>query len=266
MAPAPLSVANFNTLCTKAEGRDKIARFFQYGARAIVGITGYLQPLAKVSITTDFPGIADLLEAERELCHPISTWQGRGLKAWNTVAKQVMTNLASARRAHRFCKEFPVIQSIPKTLSITDPFDRALELCQKISLAIFMVIDHVGYLKQVKVLPNKKKPAMATIQLGLKFFCLSNFVSFLIQAKKLKELASESEGKQAQITAAIKTAVKHVLLVVQTAHLSMLYQSHDALVGIFGIITSYMDIQTQWPEALKDVQKQSPDAKCAAKK
>jgi len=213
-----LTIDGFNTLCTKAEGRDKVARFFQYTARAIVGFSSMAAPKAGSKL---------------------STVEGH--------ARTAMVQLAGARRTHRWCKEFPVIQSIPKCLSIANPVDRVLELCQKVSLATFMMIDHVGHMKQWKILPGGKRSGSGTIQLGLKFFCFSNFIGAVVQIKKLIKLNMAQEDKTSEKSKCMETAFKHLLIVLQTAHLSLLYQSHDALVGVAGMISSTMDFVAQWP-------------------
>jgi len=228
-----LSIDGFNALCVKAEGRDKLARFFQYSARAFVGFSSMAAPKS-----------------------------GSTLMKVEGHARTAMTQLAGARRTHRWCKEFPVIQSIPKSLNITDPIDRALDLFQKVSLATFMMIDHFGQLKQWKILPGGKRSGTGTIQLGLKFFCFSNFIAAIVQAKKFLSLSMSEEDKSQEKMKCSKTAFKHLLLVLQTAHLSLLYQTHDAWVGVAGMITSTMDFMAQWPE--KKVPS-NPDAKAKVK-
>eukprot|EP00927_Polykrikos_kofoidii_P056917 TRINITY_DN51004_c0_g1_i1.p1 TRINITY_DN51004_c0_g1~~TRINITY_DN51004_c0_g1_i1.p1 ORF type:complete len:253 (-),score=39.74 TRINITY_DN51004_c0_g1_i1:151-855(-) len=215
----------FNVVCTKAEGRDKLARVGQYAARFVFGVTTWMEP------TT-----------------------GSKLLEINTHAKSVMSQLASARRTHRWCKEFPVIQSIPKSFQIADPVDRILEVVQKVSLATFMIVDHFAFLKQLKILKGGKRAGTGTVQLGLRFFCLSNAVSAIIQAKKLYKIKvkADDDGKSAtERYNCAKTIFKHLLLVLQTAHLSLLYQTHDALVGFAGMISSYIDLMGQWPERKK---------------
>mmetsp|Transcript_104234 Transcript_104234/g.185198 ORF Transcript_104234/g.185198 Transcript_104234/m.185198 type:complete len:241 (+) Transcript_104234:57-779(+) len=228
---AEMTLADFNVLCTKAEGRDKLARFFQYLARAIVGSLGYMHPTA-----------------------------GTLLAKLEGHARTVMVQLAGARRTFRWCKEFPVIQSLPKCLEISDPIDRVFELLQKASLSIFLVTDHIGMLKQWKILTGGKRSGTGTIQLGLKFFCFSNFVAGLYQLKKVKDMGNKDEKKE-QRRKCYETAVKHALLVVQTAHLSLLYQTHDAIVGLAGVITSSIDVIGQLPAKPKV----SPDAKASSK-
>mmetsp|Transcript_42880 Transcript_42880/g.133894 ORF Transcript_42880/g.133894 Transcript_42880/m.133894 type:complete len:261 (-) Transcript_42880:86-868(-) len=253
MAPgAELNVTNFNALVLKSEGRDKLARAAQYAARMIVGLTqmGHLQAGTRIY------------------------WV-------NELAGNIMKQLASARRAHRWCKEFPVIQSIVQSLpgeipdrsslSFREVADGALELAQRVTLASFMLIDHVGWLKQVKLLSGGERAGTGTIQLGLKFFGASNFLSVLVQLRKLRDARRTEEGtagaQKQQFLA--KNAFKHGLLVIQCAHLSRTYETHDAFVGFIGVISSVMDMLTQWPEkkalpppprAVPE-EKVSPDAK-----
>lgn len=217
-----LSADAFNALLTKAEGRDKVARFFQYTFRAFVGCSSLVSPVAGSRL--------NLLEGH---------------------ARTAMTQLAGARRTHRWCKEIPVLQSIPQCFVIANPVDRTLELMQKVSLATFMIVDHIGHLKQWKILSGGKRAGSGTIQLGLKFFCYSNFIAVLMQLRKVLALGrcDDDEKKAAQRKQCSKLMLKHMLLVVQTAHLSLLYQSHDFVVGIAGAITSGMDVMAQWPAA-----------------
>jgi hypothetical protein len=238
MSVAPLTITNFNAACTKAEGRDKLARFFQYAARFILGLTA-------------------------------NSKAGTQLKTLNDNARSLMVQLASARRTHRWCKEFPVIQGIPNTLQIKNPVDMILELSQKTTLATFMIIDHLGWLKQMKILPGGKRAGTGTIQLGLSWFCLSNFIAAVIQGKKLAKQISDGGDKDTSQArrGCVETIVKHLFLVVQTAHLSRVYETSDKLVGFLGMITSVQDFLPQWPQMAKDKVglKLSPDAKALPK-
>jgi len=223
MASAPMELNTINTLFTKSEGRDKVARFFQYLCRFVIGYltkTGYEK--------------------------------GSSLADLNEQATNVMKQLAGARRAHRFCKEFPVIQAIcaqfplavPSTMSKT--LDLGVDLAQKISLATFMIIDHVGWLKTVKVLKGGKRAGTGTIQLGLKFFCFSNLLGCFANLKKASELPEDQQGKKPTM---LQTAFKHALIVIQTLHLSRTYETNDMLVGAAGMISSFIDAKSQWPAA-----------------
>jgi len=217
---AEIWIDKITALCSKSEGRDKLARFFQYGARALAGFIDLAAPTVET---------------------PLHSLEGH--------ARSVMTQLAGARRTHRWCKELPIIASIPKTLANPDLVEGTLDLLTKGFLAAFFMLDHVGHLKQWKILPGGKRNGAGTIQLGLKFFCLSNIIGVLLQIRKYLKLhaAWEDEGHERHNCSL--TMLKHVFLVVQTAHLSLLYPTHDALVGVFGMITSALAVRAQWPTA-----------------
>jgi len=232
---------DFNALCTKAEGRDKLARLFQYAARALVGFLGAAHPVA-----------------------------GSSLATYETHARTIMGQLASARRTHRWCKEFPVIQSIPAAFKVKDPLDMVMELAQKVSLATFMMIDHIGHLKQWKIIPGGKRAGSGTIQLGLKFFCFSNSVAALVQFKKILSLRGcDDEKSRAARGKSMQAVAKHLLLVLQTASLSRLRETDDRLVGVAGMVTSVMDLEAQWPakpaKAAKALPAQPKDVASAPK-
>lgn len=214
MALAPASVNNLNSFLAKAEGRDKIARLGQFTCRFILGLT-------------------------------MSAKAGTDMKRLNDNARSLMVQLAGARRTHRWCKEFPVIQSIPKALSLPSPLDVLLEVLQKTSLATFMIIDHVGWLKQLKILSGGKRAGTGTIQLGLSFFCFSNFVAALMNCRKVAQL---SDSKEPERSTLYQNIAKHVAIVIQMAHLSRLYETNDTLVGFLGMITSVQDCIPQWPK------------------
>mmetsp|Transcript_115077 Transcript_115077/g.320061 ORF Transcript_115077/g.320061 Transcript_115077/m.320061 type:complete len:136 (-) Transcript_115077:131-538(-) len=109
-----------------------------------------------------------------------------------------------------------------------------------------MIVDHIGHLKQWKILPGGKRAGTGTIQFGLKFFCFSNLVAALSQIKKFLASAGSEDGRREELMC-LKAAFKHLLLALQSAHLSLLYPTHDALVGVAGMVTSGMDLRAQWP-------------------
>mmetsp|Transcript_2574 Transcript_2574/g.5476 ORF Transcript_2574/g.5476 Transcript_2574/m.5476 type:complete len:242 (-) Transcript_2574:220-945(-) len=217
---AELSLESINVLFSKAEARDKFARLFQYGARGVVGVISIAQP--KV---------------------------GSRLNDVETKCRALMTNLAGARRTHRWFKELPVLKSIPASLSIANPVDRVLDVITKIFLASFFITDHVGHLKQWKLLPGGKRAGSGSVQLGLKFFCVSNIAGAIYQMRHYLRLSAAKDDKEQEKDSCVKQLVKHLLLIVQTAHVSTLYPTHDAIAGFFGVITSYLDVQGQWPAA-----------------
>jgi len=242
LAPlADVTVSDFNALCTKSEGRDKLARFCQYAARFIVGVTA-MAPFR----------------------------HGTRLKNTNELATNVMKQLGAARRTHRWCKEFPVIKtiiqsfprsiprSLPTAVELSVLVDKGFKLLQKMTKAMYLMIDHVGWLKQVKILSGGKRSAAGTIQMGCKFSCASNFIGMCYQMKKIRDARQEKEPQPFKQRKFAEIAIKRAFLVVQTAHQSRLYESHTALVGLLGMITSLMDVAGHLPDKKSKI---CPDAK-----
>lgn len=220
----PFSVSNVSALLAKSEGRDKAARLVQYLARLILGLTSGTQSCILMKL--------------------------------NERAKSIMIALAAARRVHRWGKEFPVVQSISTALKTPDVVDRVLEVTQKVTLATFMMVDHVGWLKQLKVISHGKRAGSGTIQLGLSYFCYSNICSTLIQLKRLYQLERCSPKHNDDNRHSLyQNIMKHAFLVVQMAHLSRLYETSDATVGFLGVFTSFQDMMAQWPREEKKVRK-----------
>merc|ERR1712113_801539 len=105
--------------------------------------------------------------------------------------------------------------------------------------------DHIAWLKNVKIIKSGRNSA-THVQFALKFFCISNFLSAVINIKKLcKEVDGSKKGNVMQ------TILKHVLLVIQTAHLSKIRETHNAFVGVCGVLSSGIDLKSQWPDAKK---------------
>lgn len=221
-------VSDVNAICAQSEGRDKVACMFQYAARALVGFISFFHP--KV---------------------------GSPLFNVDQRARTMMFQLASARRTHRWCKELPVLQSLPQALAVQDRVDRGLELAQKSFLAAFMITDHIGMLQQWQMLPGGKQKGMGTIKLGFRFFLLSNLAGLMLQLRKLSRMKREgSTSEQRKLSS--ESALKHGLRVFQMAHVSQLYPTHDAVVGLAGITSSWLDVVALLP---KKTEKIHPDAK-----
>merc|ERR1712113_1264858 len=122
--------------------------------------------------------------------------------------------------------------SVPKTICIGTVVEKTAELLQKVFLATFMIIDHIGWLKSVKILKGGKRAGTGTIQLGLKFFGASNFLGAVLALKKIRDTAEGEKGKKEKL---VETWFKHTLLVFQCLHLSRTYETHDAFVGVLGM-------------------------------
>lgn len=210
---ADLTLSNIIVFLNKSEARDKLARIVQFGSRGLVGAT------------TELLGLAD-----------------PRVRLVNGRASNLMSTLALARRSHRWCKEFPVIQQIPASLKIADPISMVLDTAQKVTLATFLIVDHYGWLKQAKVLNGK---AQDTIWFGLKFFMVSNMISTVYNAYKLKNTDESKVEERKKLRLLV---LKHAMMSIQIAHVSNTRKTSDFLVGILGVITSIMDAKEQWPK------------------
>jgi hypothetical protein len=213
-ADKEFSLASVIAVLQKSEGRDKMGRTVQYATRCIAGTISILDPP-----------------------------KGAVLREIGDRSTDIMKSLSSARRVQRWGKELPAIQSLPKTLQIQNPVDMLMELGQKLTLITFMMCDHLGWLKGLGMFKGGKT-SQQMIQRGLTFFCVSNALSALMNAKKLS--AEEADGKRSALK---QNVFMHILLVFQTAHLSKTYETHDAFVGACGTITSLMGLKAQWPDA-----------------
>lgn len=212
---AEFNLTNVIVFMNKSEGRDKLARAVQFGARGLVGLTTKL-------------GLED-----------------PKIRLINGRSNNLMSTLALARRSHRWCKEFPVIQAIPASLKIADPVAMVLDTAQKCTLASFLIIDHYGWLKQAKVLNGK---AQDTIWFGLKFFMVSNAISVVYNMYKLQKTDASKVEERKKLR---KLIAKHAMITIQICHVSNTRKIGDLWVGILGVITSTMDAMEQWPAAKK---------------
>jgi len=210
MAPAELGLATLNAVCQTYEGRDKLIRLFQFGSRAVVGMTAGAS--------------------------------GSAVNTVHTNARNLMVNLAGARRTFRWGRELPIILCIPQALKLNDPWDRVLDLSQKSTLLMFFIIDHIGWLKQTS---KGMKSGVRTIQTGLKCLTISSLIAAVYGIRKLCRLGKSDEtGERRQC---IFSILRNGLLAFQVAHLSRWWETSDVLVGLMGIVTSLIDIAPVLP-------------------
>mmetsp|Transcript_105237 Transcript_105237/g.263555 ORF Transcript_105237/g.263555 Transcript_105237/m.263555 type:complete len:273 (-) Transcript_105237:85-903(-) len=210
MAPAELNLATLNAVCQTYEGRDKLVRLFQFGSRAVMGLTAGAS--------------------------------GGVVNGVHTNARSFMVALSGARRTFRWGRELPIVLSIPQALQLPSHVDQVLDLSQKASLLMFFIIDHIGWLRQ-----NTKgmRSGVRTIQTGLKCLMVSSLLATAYGIRKLHfQLVSDERGERQSCMLGI---LRNGLLAFQAAHLSRFWETSDVLVGLMGIATSIMDIAPVWP-------------------
>jgi hypothetical protein len=140
-----------------------------------------------------------------------------------------------------------VIPTLPKDFKETDPVNMGLMVCSKISLIAFFFTDHYLWLQKAKIV--KSGQASDTLKTAMKFFLVTHTLNFALQMKKLKEMMDSvgtpkySEDKK---NALVQQCVKSLLLMVQAAHISGVFESSNTLVGLAGVISSGMDCKQMW--------------------
>jgi hypothetical protein len=140
-----------------------------------------------------------------------------------------------------------VIPTLPKDFKEPDPVNMGLMVCSKLSLIAFFFTDHYLWLQKAKIV--KSGQASDTLKTAMKFFLVTHTLNFALQMKKLKEML-ESVGtpkySDEKKNVLIQQCVKSLLLMVQAAHLSGVFETSNTLVGLAGVISSGMDIKQMW--------------------
>eukprot|EP00928_Gymnodinium_smaydae_P079349 TRINITY_DN63306_c0_g1_i1.p1 TRINITY_DN63306_c0_g1~~TRINITY_DN63306_c0_g1_i1.p1 ORF type:complete len:268 (+),score=2.98 TRINITY_DN63306_c0_g1_i1:103-906(+) len=228
---AQLSLSTVNAVCQTYEGKDKLIRFFQFASRGLMGATADSNGYMRVYV--------------------------------NKYAKNTMTTLSGARRAFRWGRELPVLLNLPNTLLISDPFDRYLELSQKVTLLTFFLIDHLAFLKQ---LSNRARGAVKTIQLGLKFLAVSSLLGAVCGMRKLRRLSlepgSDGQRRTSELNQCALGVIRNGLLAFQVSHMSRWWVTSDVLVGLLGMFTSVVDIIPVWPRVESTTLAKASQEKC----
>ncbi|CAJ1406108.1 unnamed protein product [Effrenium voratum] len=103
--------------------------------------------------------------------------QGLVLLKLGSDARKLLSAMTTARRTFRLGRELPVLLSVPDVLRRQQLSDRVLELAQKVALVMYFLVDHIGWLKQVR---SGAKSGSKTIQLGLKWLAISSLISMLL--------------------------------------------------------------------------------------
>mmetsp|Transcript_25225 Transcript_25225/g.57217 ORF Transcript_25225/g.57217 Transcript_25225/m.57217 type:complete len:222 (-) Transcript_25225:77-742(-) len=220
MPLAPLSARAVNTVLLTYEGRDKTFRFLQFASRALLGLTAGAR--------------------------------SRYAKVLNTLALRIMVSIAGSRRSFRWGREIPIMLEIPRSLALADPVERVMDVLQKVTILMFFWTDHLGWLHQVR---GGMKSGSGTIQRGLKWLTVSSIIAAISAVRRLRVLRAaegapggQGAGADTERRATLVRAWRNGLLAVQTAHLSRIWESHDAIVGTLGMVTSTIDVLQVWPE------------------
>lgn len=192
----------------KAEARDKFGRLFQFGARMVMGM---------------YVGSSEA--ADKEILE----------KA--TAMQNVLMNSRHTLRWMKF-------------LNFISPLKNAKEISflilSKLCMFIFFVFDAIRWLQKIKLVPGDAgfkewhplngngKFSISWLAFGSAFGVLHHLSAHMREADDKKRAACR------------KNAFKSALMAFQGFHLSQLHVSNNTYCGAAGVISSAMDVQTQW--------------------
>mmetsp|Transcript_24421 Transcript_24421/g.53758 ORF Transcript_24421/g.53758 Transcript_24421/m.53758 type:complete len:277 (-) Transcript_24421:257-1087(-) len=210
---------------SKAEARDKVGRIVQYGCRAIQGILAHMDKS--------------------------SPWQ-----SIKPLAAEVQTTLAWARRTHRWMKELPHIPALGEAIDTGD----ILEACQRVTIITFLVQDHIYWLLKVGILKFEKYSAIQWHRRNLRFVTVSHVWNFILCLRAVKRIQDKQANKDPKYTGSPEALMKaeseiydnkrmmlrYTLTFFQMLHVSGVKKLDDWYVGIFGMMSSYIDASKQW--------------------
>jgi hypothetical protein len=140
-----------------------------------------------------------------------------------------------------------IAPTIPKDLKETDPVNLGLTVSSKISLLTFFFADHYLWLQKARIIKSGK--ASDTLKTAMKFFLITHSLNFALQMKKLKEMldtAGTPKYNEEKKTQLLQQCVKSLLLMIQAAHISGVFETNNTLVGLAGVISSGMDCKQMW--------------------
>lgn len=115
------------------------------------------------------------------------------------------------------------------------------------SLIAFFLTDHYLWLQKAKII--KSGQPGETLKTAMKFFLLTHTLNFALQMKKLKEMldsAGTPKYSEDKKNAILQQCVKSLLMMVQAAHLSGVFETNNTLVGFAGVISSGIDCKQMW--------------------
>mmetsp|Transcript_68349 Transcript_68349/g.120658 ORF Transcript_68349/g.120658 Transcript_68349/m.120658 type:complete len:277 (+) Transcript_68349:96-926(+) len=210
---------------SKAEARDKTGRIVQYCCRMLQGIIEH------------FPQSFPLAPFKKEIA-------------------EVQTTLAWARRTHRWGKEMPHIPVLGQAISSGD----VLEAAQRAVLITFLIQDHVYWLLKVGILKFQNYSAIQWHRRNLRFITLSHVLNFSLCVREVMRIRQKQEKQdpkysgskealakaESEIYDNRRMMVRYVLTFIQMLHVSQVMQLDDWYIGLFGMISSYIDASKLW--------------------
>jgi len=209
----------------KAEARDKFGRIFQYGCRALQGILAHMD-------------------------------KGFWLQAYKPAIAEMQTNLAWARRTHRWGKEMPHIPALGEAIARGD----VLESTQRVILITFLVQDHIYWLLKMGFLKFEQYTPVQWHRRNLRFIITSHVLNFALCVRDIKGIRAKQEKSDPSVSGSAQALMKadqdikdnqkmmfrYVLTFIQMLHVTQIRKMDDWYIGIMGMMSSAIDASKQW--------------------
>jgi len=191
-----------------------------------------------------------------------------------TIATKLMTAIGDARRCFRWLKGVSPLLALCEgsaTRGEARWVEWTLAVGNKVALIGFLTLDHTRWLRQFGVLQGPHGPTGRRAMRWLTAAYAFNLLLWLSRAVHCAEgrewvrqqrgrlmagagadetrvagLDEGGEAAAAELQGHLREARKQAMLVLQSAHLGQLLETHDALVGLLGVLTSASDLQALW--------------------
>jgi len=118
-------------------------------------------------------------------------------------------------------------------------------------LSVFHTLDHIAWLRKIKLIKGDGK---ATIRYNLRFLLAANALQAIYQASLYHRLfqaqstcKDDTEENKQKVATIWRETLRSLMLCIQNLHNSELYETHDWISGLSGVITSAYDALKIWP-------------------
>eukprot|EP00397_Hematodinium_sp_SG-2012_P050696 GEMP01059055.1.p1 GENE.GEMP01059055.1~~GEMP01059055.1.p1 ORF type:complete len:225 (+),score=31.65 GEMP01059055.1:120-794(+) len=208
----------------KTQGRDKLGRMVQYFFRFLAGMCGIL---AQRDLSAD--AISSILDVQIKF-------------------RSVQGMISDARRTNRWLKQIPIVLKLPPMVREcleAKPWDW-VNILSKAVLSTFHTLDHVAWLRKVKVIPGDAK---ATMRYNQRFLLAANALQAIYQAGLYYKHSEDpdDERRKKKLRTIWMDSFRCLLMCVQSAHNGAIYETKEWICALSGVVTSAYDANKVWP-------------------
>jgi hypothetical protein len=216
-------------LIAKSDGRDKLGRLVQYFLRFWLGYLRQLEPSA---------ALTDQIK----------------------LLSKIMATLGDSRRTNRWLKGISPMLALREGSAVRGErlWARwALAVGSKVTQFTFLSLDHTRWMQQHALVKGEQA---RTGVWAMRMLALTHVLSGTLSGLRALEAARAAPGKEPEkappqgvdpgsLRKHMREVLKQLLCFLQAAHLGKLVETHDCFIGLCGVVTSLMDLQTLWPGA-----------------